>query len=187
MDAEDSELIVRAKSGDDEAFADLLRKYLTPVYRFAYRLVGNDAEAEDVASEVFVKAWKKLSSFRIQENFKTWLFVITRNTAYDHLRKRGRQVELSLDEVQDGVPLSDTIADDALLPDELFAQQEDILRLDNALQQLPILYREVILLHAIEGLTFDEVGKLLNRPMDTVKSQYRRGLVSLRALLDAPK
>jgi len=83
MDETDQQLIESYFDGDEAALAVLVNRYLKPVYNFAFRLTGNQADAEDVSQETFLKAWKNIKKFRADENFKAWILKIARNTAYD--------------------------------------------------------------------------------------------------------
>ena len=84
---EDKQLIVEYLKGDEKALETLFSRYLKPIYTFVYRLTGNAQDAEDISQEVFVKVWKNLKKYDDTRSFKTWLFTIAKNTAYDLLRK----------------------------------------------------------------------------------------------------
>ncbi len=164
----------------------IVKEYLAIIYRFAYRLTGDEADARDIAQEVMVKVWKNLDRFDENQGFKPWLFKIARNTAIDWLRRR-RQIPFSqlasTDEEGNQKDFSENIADLELLPDEIFAQSEVKEKFKQALGAVPLAEREILVLHLEEGLTFDEISKIVKRPLNTVKSIYRRSLFRLRALL----
>jgi RNA polymerase sigma-70 factor (ECF subfamily) len=183
----DSDLVTRALAGEEAAFEALMGRYLGTVFNFALRFVGDREAAEDVAQETFFKVWKNLARYRVTDSFKTWVFAIARNTALDALRKR-RDVHMSDFDTADGKNMiEETLADQAPLPDELVERARGAAALERLIAQLSPAYREVVLLHAKEGLTFEEVGHVVGRPLNTVKSQYRRGLAEIRKLLgDAP-
>lgn len=170
----------------------IVKEYLSMVYRFAYRLVGNDSDAGDIAQEVMVKVWKNLSKYDSSQDFKPWLFQIARNTSIDWLRRR-RQIPFShldlVDEEGNDRAFSENLADLELLPDEVFAQTEIQEKFKQALETIPLAEREILVLHLEEGLTFAEISKIVKRPLNTVKSAYRRSLAKLRSQLGdfAPK
>lgn len=170
----------------------VVAEYLTMIYRFIYRLVGNENDASDIAQEVMVKVWKNLDKYDPAQDLKPWLFKIARNTAIDWLRRR-RQIPFSrldsVDEEGSERSFADTVVDLELLPDEVFAQKEIKEKFDQALETIPINERTIIVLHLEEGFTFNEIADLVGRPLNTVKSAYRRSLVKLRAKLAqiAPK
>ena len=164
---------------------DIVKDYLGLVYSFVFRLTSNDGDASDITQEVFVKVWKNLGKFKSGQSLKAWILTIARNTAIDWLRKKKPILFSQLNRVdEDGdLRFEDNIKDKELLPDEVFAQGEMRAKLEKALGQLPLNQREVFLLHQEEGLTFEEIAKLVGRPMNTVKSQYRRALIALRQYL----
>jgi len=166
----------------------IVSDHLTMVYRFIYRLVGNEPDSSDITQEVMVKVWKNLTKYDPAQNFKPWLFKIARNTAIDWLRHR-RQIPFSelarLDEEGKVQTFAETVADLELLPDEVFAQAEIKEKFNQALNLIPINERMILALHLEEGLTFNEISKIVDRPLNTVKSAYRRSLFKLRAKLTA--
>lgn len=161
--------------GDTAAFERIVHGYTQPVFRFIVRLVGNREEAEDLTQDVFLKMWKTAHRFDPMRSLRAWIFAIARNTAYDFLRKK-KHVQMNILSL-DGEEL---YADDALLPDAVFAVQETDEEIERALETLSIPYRTVVLLHVVEGLTFEEIALVVDAPMNTVKSQYRRALLSLK-------
>lgn len=186
MEQSDHELVTIYLQGDDAALPTLVARHLKPVLNFVYRLVGNRADAEDITQETFFKAWKNLKKYHNDKSFKTWIYTIAHNTAIDALRKR-KEVVFSQFETEDGNALVDTLPDPEPLPNELFARIGDAENIDRVLKELPSAAREVVILRYHEDLTFDEIGRILDKPLHTVKSQHRRALIALKKLLDAPK
>ena len=185
MKRSDEELIAAYVEGDERALSTLLSRYLGDVSRFAYSLTHDSALAEDVAQEAFVKAWKHMRGFAPGGNFRAWLFTIARNTALDALRKR-RDIALStFDTETGGNMVLDTVADSAPLPDELLARAEDARYVAGLLGALSPAYREVLMLRAESNMTFEEIGRMLGRPLHTVKSQYRRAVAALQRVARA--
>ena len=175
---------------EPENFEQLMARYLSPVYNFIYRLTGNIEQAADLTQETFVKVWKNFKRFDQTKNFKPWIFAIARNTAIDWLRKH-REItfsDLRNQENDGGNNFENNIPDELPLPDELFRRAELTSLLQRALAELPINDRTIILLHQTEKLNFAEIAEILNQPMNTVKSRYRRALTALRQfLIIAPK
>lgn len=176
----DSELIASYIGGNARALDTLVGRYLSDVYAFAKRLTRDSDAAEDIAQEAFVKAWNKIRSFRPNANFRTWLFTITRNTALDYLRKKKELAFSAFDTADGGNVISDTLADEVPLPDELLALAEDAAYAQSLLSELNPTYREVLTMRHTGNLTFKEIGTLLGRSLHTVKSQYRRGVLALK-------
>jgi len=187
MEKSDSQLISEYLSGDDDALSFLVHRHTKSIYNFAFRISRNNDDAEDIVQESFYKAWKNLKNFRPGENFTAWLFRITKNTAFDLLRKR-RSTALSLFENESGDNvLLETLKDTEPLPFELLAKKEDEKTIALILEKIPPIYREVLVLRYYHEFTFDEIGNVLGKPLDTVKSQHRRALILLRKMLNAPK
>lgn len=184
---DDRQLITAARAGDEGALAELVRRYLPLIYRFAYRITGNAQDAQDVAQVTFVKAWRNLRRYRTDASFKAWLFAIARNTAFDLLRKRRDVAFTDFEDAEGENPLVNSLADPGPLPDELVARAQEAGVLEGVVQQLPLAQRTVLLLRYHEQLTFEEIGTVLNQPLNTVKSHHRRALIALRKLLGAPK
>jgi RNA polymerase sigma-70 factor (ECF subfamily) len=176
----DSELIKQYFKGDEKALDILVQRYFKQVFFFAKTYVKNDAEAEDVTQEVFVKAWKNLNKFEPDKKFKTWLFQITKNTSIDFLRKHKNFVSPeSLDEQQMAENM-ERIMDKTPLPEELFQAAEFSQKLDEVLACLPKIYETVVVLHLQQDLTFQEISEVLDESINTIKSRYRRALLMIR-------
>lgn len=154
----------------DPQFEELVRQHMSAVYRYARRFTGNADTAADITQEAFVKAWKNFKWFDQTKDFRAWLFTITKRTAIDWLRKRSD--ESLPDEVLDTAPV--------------FTESLDATRrtaaLATAVAQLPADYRAVIQLR-LDDLQFHEISEKLRKPLNTVKSQYRRALALLRKTL----
>ena len=164
--------------------AILVDRYLVDAYNFAFKLTNDRGVAEDVTQESFMKAWKNIRKFISGNSFRSWLFSIIHNTSVDYLRKRKELPFSSFENVEGHNALVSALADPGLIQDELLTTAEDMRCVENLLNELGPQYREVLTLRHTSNMTFDEIGKLLKRPIHTVKSQYRRGIASLRRLLD---
>jgi len=180
----DEELIILYHAGDEHAFKILIERYTPPLYHFVRRLIG-PSSAEDILQDIFLKAWKHLGRFDVSKaHFKTWIFTIARNTATDFLRKRKSVVFSELDGDPDNESFAERIPDEKLLPDELLEKLDEKTRLNAVLAMLPPEYVAVLELHYQEEMTFEEIGRVLGKPMNTVKSHHRRALLKLRKILE---
>lgn len=161
----DPGLIRRATAGDTEAFAALVRAHQQHVWRFLRRLLGDDALAEDVTQETFVRVYTRLSTFTFEAKFSTWVFQIARNAGIDELRRRQRQARLH----------------DTLGRRELTAvpSPEVGVELQMLLDKLPDDLRAALLLVEIFGLRYREAGEVLGIPTGTVKSRVHNARVKL--------
>jgi RNA polymerase sigma-70 factor (ECF subfamily) len=163
----------------EESFSALTDQYLKPVYSFVFRLCGNQDDAFDITQEVFLKAWKKRNTYDPKYSYKTWLFTIARNTTIDWLRKK-KHIAFSKLESDEGASYSESIPDPEPLPHEIFERKETKEKVEKALEQISPDYKAVVLLHYLDGMTFEEIGKVVGKSVNTVKSQYRRALLALR-------
>lgn len=176
METNDTQLVARVKEGDEDALEALVARHFRAVYDLVFRLVKDSALAEDITQESFVKMWKHLDSYDTNRNFKTWMFRIAHNTTIDWLRKRKHKVFSDFNTTEDD-DFGSTLADETPLPDELFEKKELTNTLEKALAKMSVPSRELLLLRLRENLTFEEVAEALDRPLNTVKSQYRRALI----------
>ena len=168
--------IAQAKRGDADAFAFLVQTYETSVYRLALRMCGNAHDAEEVAQEAFVAAWRGLPSFRGESKFSSWLYQLTTNAAIDFLRreKRHRAVTPIEEEPEPATP--DT-------PQQALEESEMRAALHQALQSLTPEHRQIFLLRQMRQLSYEEIGRLLGLEAGTVKSRLSRAKKQLRQIL----
>ncbi|CAN5694522.1 RNA polymerase sigma factor RpoE [soil metagenome] len=174
LEVSDLDLVRMAQSGDTEAFGELVERNRRAVFRAALAAVGSPTEAEDVAQEAFVTAWRKLDGFRGDSQFRTWLLSITWRKAIDRRKTISRWMKLaassSRDEAGDdmfdlieGVPSAARAQDTVMESNEL---QRDVRKL---IGTLPRKLRDALLLAGSGEHTYDEIGQLLGAPVGTVK------------------
>lgn len=168
--------IAQAKKGDADAFAFLVETYETSVYRLALRMCGNAHDAEEVAQEAFVAAWKGMPAFRGESKFSSWLYQLTTNAAIDFLRreKRHRATTPIEDEVDLAAPGT---------PQQAAEAAEVRQALQQALDTLTPEHREIFLLRQMRQLSYEEIGQLLGLEAGTVKSRLSRAKKQLREIL----
>jgi len=174
----DLDLVDRIRNGDLAAFEDVYRRHGPRLFNVALRLVNNPADAEEVLQEVFLQAYRKLSGFRGEASFGTWLHRLAVNACLDRLRSRAAR-ESGRTEVLD----ADAVPADRGRPAaELAVSRMD---LERAIAQLPEGYRAVFVLHDVEGFDHQEVGSILGVSEGTSKSQVHKARLRLRELLTA--
>lgn len=174
---DDHECAARAQRGDGRAFSELVGRYQDRVYRFLLRLTRSPGDAMDLTQDTFLRAFQGIGGWRPDALFRTWLFRIARNLAFDRLR-RDRLVEfVELDDETDA-------PDAAAGPEEAFATAQRIRLLESALAQLSPEHREIILLREIEGMSYDELAAVLALHPGTVKSRLARARAALLDLLE---
>ncbi len=165
-------LIARSLKQDHDAFGQLVDRYSTVIINLAYRMVGDRNDAEDLAQEAFVTAFKALPTFRADSKFSTWLYRIAANKCKDWLRaKRPGQVDLD--------SIADEYVTEGRTPETLLSQQQVAGHLDRAIQRLPPLYREAFVMKHVEGLSYEEMEELLGVNGDTLKMRVYKGRVQL--------
>ncbi|WP_026678232.1 RNA polymerase sigma factor SigW [Fictibacillus gelatini] len=174
-------LVSRVKEGDHEAFEGLVELFKDKIYRLCYRMVGNRHEAEDLAQETFVRAYTKINQYNGEYKFSTWLYRIATNLCIDRLRKK--KPDFSLDaEVPgaDGATLYSQVATAEPLPEEAVVEKEKHDQLQQEIIKLPEKYRTAILLKYVEDLSLEEIGKIMDLPVPTVKTRIHRGREALK-------
>ncbi len=175
----DSDLIRAYAQGDSGAFESLVSRHTDAIFAYIARLTGDRDAATDITQETFVKAWKNLDRFREGESFKTWIFTIARNTAFDWLRKKKNVPFSAMSADAEHDTFSETIVDPEPLPDALFAHAESGRFLENLLKEISPDSRDILLLHYVDEMTFDEIGTMRGESLNTVKSRHRRALIAL--------
>ncbi len=172
----DQLLVERVQRGDKKAFELLVLKYQRKLMRLVSRLVRDQAEAEDVVQEAFIKAYRALPQFRGDSAFYTWLYRIGINTAKNYLVTQGRRAptstEANSEEAEtfdDGEQLRDINTPESLLATKQIAQTVNV-----AMEALPEELRTAITLREIEGLSYDEIAEAMGCPIGTVRSRIFR-------------
>ncbi len=178
-------LIARCKQGERDAFDDLIRLYERRVYNYAFRLCGRYDEANDVASETFLRVYNSLANFRGDSSFITWLFRITTNVYLDEKKRQRARPSESLDEMLDleEATVVRQIEDPSAGPAEVAENRERSDLLQEAISSLPDPQRMMIVMYHMDGLSYEEIAEALDSPIGTVKSRLNRARLSLREIL----
>ena len=176
----DQALLVLARQ-QPEVFGVLMERYEQPLRRYLRRLTGwGDEEVSDMLQEAFIKMYRHLNDYDEELKFSTWAYRITHNQAIDTLRSvetRPFLSQVSLDDVEQFVPAEkDTEAD--------FLRWDDLRRVRQVILELPLLYREVLILRFLEEKTYEEIVDIVKKPKGTIATLIRRGRVLLLQELD---
>ena len=177
-------IIEQVLAGDSNAFGALVEIYQDRVYNLALRMCGNPDDAFDLSQEAFFRAWRGLSGFQGEAAFSTWLFRLTANVCLDWLRAKKRRPTVSLTAVDDdGEEVQMEIADPGKSPEEILEAAEDRAALAKAMNQLPVEYRQILTMRAINDMSYTEIAEALQLREGTVKSRLSRARLALRNLL----
>ncbi|MBC7933575.1 MAG: sigma-70 family RNA polymerase sigma factor [Rubrivivax sp.] len=173
----DFELAQKAAAGDGSAFEELYRRHYRRVYALTLRMMGNPTEAEDMTQDVFLQLFNKVGMFRGESAFTTWLHRMTVNQVLMHFRKKSTRSELLTDEGETPVQIVQGTANPGAMP------VIDRISLERALNDLPVGYRTVFVLHDVEGYEHYEVAQMLGIAEGTSKSQLHKARLKLRQLI----
>ena len=185
MNRSEPEMIAAILAGDIQLYHELIRPYERSVYVMALSYMKNEADAEDVAQEAIVRAFRKLSSFRAESKFSTWLISITINEARTRLRRQVLVRMESLDQLPDeNTGLSPALLRDwREIPSEAIERAEVRKLIQQAVDQLPDIYREVFLLRDVEELSINEAAEALKISTPSVKVRLHRARLKLQKQL----
>jgi RNA polymerase sigma-70 factor (ECF subfamily) len=175
--AKDFELTQAAAAGNMVAFEEVYQRHHRRVYSICLRMLQNATEAEDLTQDVFIQLYRKIGSFRGDSAFTTWLHRLTVNQVLMHFRKRNVKFEKTTEEGETPVQIVGGTENPRKMP------VVDKIAIENAIAQLPDGYRNVFVLHDVEGYEHEEVAKILGCSVGTSKSQLHKARLKLRKLL----
>jgi RNA polymerase sigma-70 factor (ECF subfamily) len=172
----DDELIRQSQQGDRRCLELLYLRHRFLVLRFAQRIVGDEDEAQDVLQETFKYVFQRLSTYKPQAKFTTFLYKVTHHTALKWVTRKRKRFRLLKDHCE---PTLSEVSPE-LLPEEGLIHQEEVAHLQKQLETLLPLHREVLHLRIYEELSYEEIAEILNIPLGTVKSRLHHGISQLR-------
>ncbi|HUS88222.1 MAG TPA: RNA polymerase sigma factor [Desulfosporosinus sp.] len=168
---EDAEIIRQVLAGHHEKFAGLVERYQAPLIHFLRRTLGSDEDVFDCAQDAFLAAYRNLSRYSEEHPFRAWLYTIARNKALDLVRKRRREVPLTLDE---------NLVNHQPRPEEVWLAKEQASMLAEVLNELPEHYGQALYLRFHQELSYEEIALILEVPVSRVKTYLHRGKEKLR-------
>lgn len=178
--------MARVKEGDTAAFQELVEIHQHRVIGTVARMLGDDAEAEDVAQQVFVRVWRSAARYEPSAKFTTWLFTITRNLVFNELRRRARHATIPLEEPRepgDDEPRTQLADERVKLPDATLLDEEMMDAIQRAIDELPEAQRMAIVLRRYEETPYEEIAAILDLSVPAVKSLLFRARTELREKL----
>ena len=183
MDAsEAAAVLARARQGDSDAFRALVERHSRSVFRLAFRITGNEQDAEDVVQESFLRAYRQLGRFESRANFGTWLYRITANCAVDLMRSKQARHDVARGESLDEAAMD--LRSDVPGPERLTESTEIERRVSDAMAALSPLERAAFTLRHYEGRTIDEISRTLGLGTSAAKHSVFRAVKKLRAALE---
>lgn len=175
MEVSDLELVQQCLSGDKNAFSEIVARYKKLIYSVVYNMTPDKQEVNDIAQEVFIRIYKSLDRYNPEYKFSTWAVKIATNLCLDMLRKK-KVNSVSLEEIVGASSNVDT-------PEVYYIKNERSRQIRKAIDELPEKYRIPIILFHQNGLSYEEITKVLNEPMTIVKNRLYRARLMLREKL----
>jgi len=179
-DETDEELMRWVADGNVRAFDQLFCRRRHAVYCFAYRMLQDHDLAEDVTQECFLRVWRARRRYRPTSAVRTWLFTITRRLCLDQIRRQSREVEISLDASEGDAPIGYESVGFPANPEQIVLSREMFQVVNEAMDQLPPLLREVVLLRETEEMSYEQIAAVIERPVGTVRSRLSAARKRLR-------
>jgi RNA polymerase sigma-70 factor (ECF subfamily) len=178
----DEQLVEAYRQGQNQALEALIRRHLERVFRLAFSYLKDQAEAEDVTQDSFIKAWKNIKNYDSEYRFQNWLLTITKNTALDYIKKKRPATFSYLANIENFNPET-YLSDNRSGAFESIALQEDYQALKLALTELVPAQKQTIELHYLDGYKFREIATTFKESINTVKTRNLRAIGNLRRLL----
>jgi RNA polymerase sigma-70 factor (ECF subfamily) len=176
----EGELVRRTLSGEVNAYGQLVERYQQRIFNLIGRMVGRREVVEDIAQEVFIKAYRKLGMFRGDSSFYTWLYTIALNTCRNYYRSRERSIKtVDIEESAEAMEKSQP----SQRAEEILERRQKAMLVRQALDQLPADQKQVLVLCDLEGLGYQEIADFLKIPIGTVRSRIFRARMNLKELL----
>lgn len=172
MDSTDQEIIKKILKGQGDLYEEIISRYKNGVYSLCIRMVRNHEDAKDLAQEAFIKAYQNLDKYNPEYKFSTWIFRVASNLCVDYLRKAKKQT----------LPYEDKLSmpHDTASAEDMYIHSDNKKVIEKAILDLPEEYRVLIILYHKEGLSYEEMSKVLNLPLSKVKNRLYRGRNKLK-------
>lgn len=186
MNVNEEKLIKQIQMGNNDAFERLIIDHEKKVYNISYQILKNEEDAKDASQEAFIKVYKSIGKFNMQSSFSTWLYRITVNTCYDFIKKRKSKKEMAnvtvSDEDKEYIIYNEKVVNyDGV--EENIIKKEEVKALYNAIDELKIDYKTLIVLRDIQGFSYKEIEDMTSLKQGTIKSRISRARNKLKQIL----
>jgi RNA polymerase sigma-70 factor (ECF subfamily) len=179
----DNDLIVIAKKQNTLAYKELFSRYQKKLFTYIYHLVGNKEETEDILQNVFSKTYKNIEHFDISRKFSSWIYRIAHNESVNFLKRKSKRYTISWDDVLTTKDKLESASDEER-PEEKIEHQEITREVDWALEKIPEKYQQVLKLRYFDELSYQDMSKILNKPINTVGTLINRAKRKLSEVVD---
>lgn len=183
-DARDKELmLLLRRDKSEQAMRELIARHQQAVFAFAYRMLGNTADAEDMTQRTFIRVWKAADSYEPEAQFSTWLFTIVKHLVYNESRRRQRKHSVSLNEYEEHSPALLQDKENAVSPHDALLQRELSEQVNKAIAALPEKARMAIQLRRFQDMSYEDIAHILDTSVSATKSLIFRARQQLKELL----
>ncbi|HOD11677.1 MAG TPA: RNA polymerase sigma factor [Candidatus Omnitrophota bacterium] len=180
MESRDEDLILAYQDGDKEALEVIFHRYKKPIFNYALRILSDRAEAEDIVSDIFITLFVKKDSYKPQAKFSTWLYTVARHMCFTRLRQKRRFFAFWVKDKKEDEYHQMDIPDISLNPEKVTAEEELSSAVQKALNKLPALQKEVIVLREYQNLSYQEISLVLDCSLEKVKILIFRARENLK-------
>ena len=169
----DNEIVKLVQAGNKNLFAIINERYQGKLFAYLFRLIGSREEAKDLLQDVFVKAFKNIKSYDASRNFSSWIYRIAHNESVNYIRRKGLKRFISWEDIVSAKDkmMSNKAEDGA---DDIWLRKEKIKEVDEVINKLPFKYKQVLQLRYYSDKSYEEIGKVLKKPVNTVGTLISR-------------
>ncbi|MDD5396987.1 MAG: RNA polymerase sigma factor [Candidatus Moranbacteria bacterium] len=170
---DDSELITFIHTKNKEAYKELFARYQKKLFTYIYHLVGNREETEDILQNVFSKTYRNIEHFDVSRKFSSWIYRIAHNEAVNFLKRKSKRYTVSWEDIATSKDKLDSASNEEL-PEDRIGHKEIVQEIDSAMEKLPPKYQQVLKLRYFQEYSYEEIGKILGKPLNTVGTLINR-------------
>lgn len=182
-DMTDNDLVTIIQTQNREAYNELLQRYHKKLFVYMYHLIGNKDEVEDLLQNVFAKTYKSINHFDTERKFSSWIYRIAHNESVNFLKRKSKKQFISWEDIVSTKDKLETQSDEKL-PEEIWMQQELTQEVSNAMQKLPEKYKQVLILRYFAESSYEAIGEILGKPVNTVGTLINRAKKKLTEVME---